>query len=558
MGVVSSNFKASVTFGGVVSNSFKSSTATLMKSIQGAEAESAKLAKQQENLTRKIKAGVLAGKDVSRLKRQYEDLGKSIRQATGDEALFNKALKARNLWAKPLKGLGRHTGLTGMGQGVAERLGGIRDKGIVPSMLSTVGGATGGLGALIAGSIGGALAVNAGTAEQVGVARSYGVNLNTFKTWDALGKQMGLSGENIGDLGEELANKVGEFKALGKQSSVSDAFQMLGLTSADLSGKTNQEQLALVMERALKVGDEQVARSAVDMIAGGEGNKILTYLKQSGKTYEQLMAAQQKYILTTDEGAEGAVRGQTALSNMWSALSSAAQEVIGTLAGELAPSITQYADEFANWFSTGGKQEMTGGIKGFATSLQDFWSSQLSPVLSSLWQGLQVLAEKIEEWFPSVDTEVRRAKTGEEAYQIGWRESEESQKKYAENRGEDFVFDPGKARQDALVMMQKWEGIKSEQLFERATPLDEIPVKQTSDEKLLSFLNYTQAPAAPTGATQATDLTPRQHNTLNITVQAAPGNDAKATGDIVAGRVFNVLNPLAGGNSIVTPATPGG
>ncbi|PKA32549.1 hypothetical protein CWR41_22775 [Cedecea lapagei] len=64
-----------------------------------------------------------------------------------------------------------------------------------------------------------AIALNAHTAEQTGMARSYGVSTNTFRAWDGIGKQMGLEGESLGDLAEELANKVGEIKSLGEQSS---------------------------------------------------------------------------------------------------------------------------------------------------------------------------------------------------------------------------------------------------------------------------------------------------------------------------------------------------
>ncbi|AYN26402.1 hypothetical protein D8682_04945 [Buttiauxella sp. 3AFRM03] len=562
MGVVSSAFKSTVTFGGVVSSSFKSSQATLIDGIKKTTAESAKLTRQQTELTKKIKAGTAAGKDVSKLQKKYEALGKSISDANADAAKLNRTLKARKVWMTPLAGLSKHTGLTGLATGVAgglsSRFSGIRERGVIPSALSAAGQNAGLFGALTTGLVGGAFAVNASTAEQAGVAKGYGVSLNKFKAWDAVGKQIGMSGEAFGDLAEELSNKIGEYKALGEMSAVSDAFKGLGIAESEISGKTNEEQMAFILNRAAQVKDEQVARSMVDMIMGGEGNKILAFMKLSGRTYEELMSAQEKYILTTKEGEEGAIRGQMAMSSMWTALSSAAQEVTGTLAGELAPSITKYADEFSTWFRTGGKDILVDGITGFATSISDFWTNQLSPVLASLWQGLQALAEKIQEWFPSVDVEVRRAKTGEEAYQIGWRESEESQRKYAENRGEDFVFDPGKARQDALAMMQKWEGIKSEQLFERATPLNERPAPKTADEKLLSFLNDTQAPLSPSGETQTPGITPLQQFPINVTVQSTPGDDAVSTGKKVAGEVFNILNPIAGGNSIMTPASLGG
>lgn len=45
---------------------------------------------------------------------------------------------------------------------------------------------------------------------------------------------------------------------------------------------------------------------------------------------------------------------------------------------------------------------------------------------------------------------------------------------------------------------------------------------------------------------------------ISVTVQAAPGNEPVATGKIVAGEIFNVLNGGVGGSSMMTPASLGG
>lgn len=529
MGVVSSNFKATVTFGGVVSNSFKSSSESLTKGITDAETAVARLTKKQEALAQQIKKGALAGKDVSRLKRQYTELGKSIEEANDDAEKLNRTLRLRQVWTAPMRGA------AGIGR-------------------AGLGAAMSGAGPLLGaatGLVGGALAINATTAEQAGVAQGYGVDLNTFKAWDAVGKQIGMNGEAFGDLAEELANKVGEFKVLGEQSSVSDAFKGLGINSSILTGKTNEEQMALILNQAQKIGDEQVARSMIDMIMGGEGNKILTFMRLSGKTYEQLIAEQQKYILTTKEGEQGAVRGQMALGNLWTAISSASQEVIGVLIGELAPSITKYANEFSNWFRTGGKDILVGGVEGFVAGISDFWTGKLQPVLLALWRGLQILAEKISEWWPTADQELKKTKTGEAAYQIGWRESEVSQRKAAENRGEDFVFSPEQARQDALAMKQRWEEIQTQRLHDRAIPVGESKGQFSVNQR---FMNATQSPSEP--SRPATPV--EQKFPISVTVQAAPGNEPVATGKIVAAEIFNVLRQDSGGSSIMTPASLGG
>ncbi|TDN51117.1 hypothetical protein EC843_104128 [Buttiauxella sp. JUb87] len=537
MGVVSSNFKATVTFGGVVSNSFKSSSKTLTEGITDAEMAVARLTKKQEVLAQKIKKGTLAGKDVSRLKREYTELGKSIEEANRDAEQLNRTLRIRQVLTAPLRGAA----------------------GIGKAGLGAAMSGAGPLFGVATGLVGGALAINATTAEQAGVAKGYGVSLNKFKAWDAVGKQIGMNGEAFGDLAEELSNKIGEFKALGEQSSVSDAFTGLGITSSSLTGKTNEEQMALILNRALEVKDEQVARSMIDMVMGGEGNKILAYMKMSGKTYEELMSAQEKYILTTKKGEEGAVRGQMAMSSMWTALSSAAQEVIGTLAGDLAPSITKYADEFSSWFRTGGKDILVEGISGFATSISDFWESQLKPVLSALWRGLQVLADFIGEYFADYETKFEKANNLTEVGRAAVEEGE----RLAEKQGinwldtDEFVQNFAKKEtarwQAAQITKQSAQQTGMGTAYENYDLNGQERTQNAADSALLNILNDANA-----SKNAERGMPTLQQFPFNITVQAASGDDAMTIGKKVGEAAINVFKLSLGDSGIMTPPTLGG
>lgn len=525
MGVVSSNFKATVTFGGVVSSSFKSSSETLTSGIQDAETAVSRLTKKQEMLSQQIKKGVLAGKDVSKLKRQYTDLSKSIEDATQDAEKLNRALMMRKAWTVPLSG--------------AARMGG--------AGLSAAMGNAGLISGAFTGAVGGFLAINAATAEQAGIAKSYGVNLSTFKAWDSLGKQIGLDGEAMGDLAEELANKVGEFKVLGEQSSVSDAFTGLGLTMKDLAGKTNEQQMALILDRAAKIEDQQVARSMIDMIMGGEGNKILTYMRESGKTYQGLIDAQKKYILTTEEGVQGAVRGQMAFSNLWVAISSASQEVVGVLADELAPSITKYADEFADWFRKDGKEIMVDGVMDFALGIRDFWNGQLQPVLSSLWKGLKALAEFLDKWIDDeYETEFSRTDDEGVIRQLANKEWDR--------------LNPNASMFDLSAMHEK-KAYEDEQVTRKrleistrgTTSLTESTGQFSINQR---FLDATNTPAAPQEPKTFPALI--QRPSITVVVQAADGNNPEKTADIVVNKFLDIFKSDAGGNAMMTPPSLGG
>lgn len=526
MSVISSSLKSTITFGGVVSQSFTRSTKTLDASLKGTERRTADLTRQQQELVKQIAAGVMAGQSVEKLRNRYARLTEQIRETEREQSRLNLSMRMRGAGAATLKG------------------------GLWTGKAALTGGAMGLGGIIAAGS--GALALNAHTAEQRGMARSYGVSTNTFRAWDGIGKQMGLSGENLGDLAEELANKVGEIKSLGEQSSVTDGLKMMGLNLSDLKGKSNEDQMATVLNRALKMNDEQSARSAVDMIMGGEANKIAAWMRMSGKTYEELMAVQKRYILTTEDSDEAAAKGQFALSNLWVSVSTAAQSVLGTLAGELAPSITKYADDFSGWFAHGGRELLVSRLMTFGSGISDFWTNSLQPVLKSLWRGLEVLADFIGDHFADYDTKFSRTQDEAVIRQL----ADEEWDRMNPDASIFSLDDMTKKREfeDAEVERKKRilnsEKIASDAQISKARDIRDYARPESRDSAFLGLLKPENTPKAP--------VTPlRQSNNLSVTVITQPGADAQQIGDAVGAKVFDVFAPTAGAG-MYTPASLGG
>lgn len=377
MGVISQNMKASISFGGNIDASWGRSTEGLNKGLKTVGKQSEKLVKQQRDLADQIKKTKMAGKDISGLKKDYAGVTREIKKAEAAQEALNRDLQkaerlkrfgsmGRGMFGKSL-GIARGTMMSGLGIGGA---------GIVGTALSSV----------IAPAT-----LNRQTAENMGKATSYGVGIETYSAWDGLAKQMGMNGENIGDLAEELKNKVGEYKSLGKMSSLEDAFSMMGFGSKAFKGLDNEQQMAKVFERALKMQDEQKAASAVDMLMGGEANKILTYMRATGKSYQQLMDEQKRYNLVTKEGAEGARQGNIAYSNLNTVLTSGAQEIAGVLGKELAPEVTKLADDLSSWLKGGG-------IKQVSSAIQHEWLPKLKMFGEGLYLTGQIafaLAKKL-------------------------------------------------------------------------------------------------------------------------------------------------------------------
>ena len=343
MAGLSQNLKAVITFGGSIDSSWSRSANSLQKSLKDVGKQSEKLTKDQAKLAAEIKRAKLAGHSLGDLKRRYSDVSREIRKTEAEQQKLNQQMQKTQRLAA-FKGAGK--GLFRRGLGMAGQLGGMVAPGLV------IGG--GGVVASALGTLIAPAATNAETARRAGVAKSYGVDIPTFDAWDTLAKQYDMNGENIGDLFEEYLHKAGEYKQNGKQGSLQDAFETLGFKAGDFAGLSDMAQFEKIVERALSMQDESKASFALDSLFGGEASKLLMLLKQSGKSYRDLMDEQRRYNLVTKEGAEGAMEGNRAITSLRTVFSSAVAEISGQLGNELAPDIRRLTDDMAEWFKGGG------------------------------------------------------------------------------------------------------------------------------------------------------------------------------------------------------------
>lgn len=366
MGGISQNLKAVITFGGNLDNSWKRSADGLQKSLKDVGKQSERLTKDQTRLAAEIKRVKLAGESLGDLKRRYTDVSREIRKTEAEQQKLNVQMqKAQRIQA--FKGAGK--GLFRRGLGIAGQVGGMFGSGLA------IGG--GGVVASALGTLIAPAATNAETATRTNVAKSYGVDVATFNAWDSLAKQYDMNAENIGDLFEEYLHKSGEYKQNGKQGSLQDAFETLGFKAGDFAGLSDMAQFDKIVERALSLQDESKASFALDSLFGGEASKLLMLIKQSGRSYRDLMDEQRRYNLVTKEGADGAVAGNQVINNLRTVFSSAVAEISGQLGNELAPDIRNLTNDLADWFKGGG-------IKRIVTFLRN----DLYPGVLSFGQGV--------------------------------------------------------------------------------------------------------------------------------------------------------------------------
>lgn len=315
------------------------------------------------------------GKSLSRVA-QMSSLGAVSKQAKGVRSNLTRLVAPLGRVSRKLKQLGQDAKLDKVAA----------DLGNLGGALKSVGAKASIMGAGVAGAFWGMDAVSKGVAEQTALAQSVGVSSKALSAWAGMAKGMGFEADNVADLVEEMNNKIGESKGLGEVTTpVKEGLQMLGLEFDKIANMNPEEQFRAIAEAAISQKDAQVAASAMDMISGGEGNKLISLWrvmsKESGKAFQDLEAEYRKLNLQTDAGRSGNVEWANTSKKLFTMLGSGVQEIAGIIGSHLIP----VAKEFMGWL-VDNFEGIRNATKDFAGSLpKDF--DELKDSFKSLWEG---------------------------------------------------------------------------------------------------------------------------------------------------------------------------
>lgn len=560
------NLKTTINFGARIDSSFTGATGSLNQALKGigtetarnralqtawgqqmtrslsaAAGETEKLTRAQDSLKKSIQEAALAGRDTARLKKRYAEVSKELEKATRVQNRLTDAMKREiNVAERAEKVEQRRARMrNGLRAGSAMALRGSgRVIGAAGSGLMTVGNwASAGLAAGATAAIASPIMLNEKTAEELGQARGYGMGIEKYKAGGALAAQFGLNAENFGDLSEEGTNKIWEE---GNEKTLNPMLKQLGLTKGVLQRMGREKAFDLLMQKLSSMKDGAAAASLADQLMGAESNKILTGLHAVGKTYNQAMEEAKRYNLLTQEGAEGAMRANTAVNRLWGVAESGMQDTVGKITRELVPSIDDASEGMAKWIKdiqprvTGavidwlnpddkgrtGPQRLWDGMVKFGQSVET-----VSDVIMAVAGRLKWLIPDARENQRDVLSSLARTgsvdiarQTAQRNGQAEWFEEQlkanpelpaEVKKAFTDSRG--ILFDDDKA-------------------FEQS--LQDILKKHASTSSA-SSLSYAEGaiPAAPY------HLQPQQtiHNSPNvsITVNAAPGQNPEDVGKSV-------------------------
>ncbi len=359
-----------VSLGGTVDSSLGNLTRSFEQSVSLMSRETRNLTIQQERLRSRIQQAVLAGRNVSSLTQEYQRLSRRISEAADETARLERLTQRSENASRRLE--------------LSGRAGAYAATGIVAS------------GAAITGLM---TYTNQKTTEEEGIAKSYDMSLQQYKLWDGIMKQMGdgFDGTKAGDLIEELSNKVGEFGTQG-MTKYKDALSSLNLDPFDLDKMTSYDRFMTIMKQLDNVKDKAKGQFAADEIFGGDGNRIYTFLKNSGMSIDEIVKKQEKLNLLTDKGSQGALIFGKAILSVKSVFGSALQEIAGIMGKDISPVLEKTAIDFSNWFSDKkNKAQLVSDVKSFGLTLLD-----ISNGIVNVTKNVNAVAEQFGGWGTSI------------------------------------------------------------------------------------------------------------------------------------------------------------
>ncbi len=383
-------FSAVVEIGGAVKDSFRSSIKVLGGDLSGV-GDAVRDAKQKLDLlgnydpdgVRKLGKEYRALKrDALKLRKEHEASAKPTKKMAAQlaraDAAADKAGKAYNSSREKLNDMGeslqkagvKTSNLTGEHRRLSaelakakhnmDRLNRAVDAG--GKMKGQIGDAARvGVGvAAGVGVIGAAVTMaNKATGEQVALARSLSMSADSLQAWGGVAKEAGFEIDNVGDLVEEMNNKIGESAGLEEITPVKESLEMLGLSFEEIKDLKPEEQFRRIAKAIKEMPDDQQAVAAADILMGGEANKFFGYLRSRKEGVDEILAQQKRLNVLSDEGRAGAAAYNTAFSRMTTVVGSVAAEVSGLIGGALAPLVDEYGPKLADWVKS-HKEDLIG------------------------------------------------------------------------------------------------------------------------------------------------------------------------------------------------------
>ena len=297
--------------------------------------------------TKKLRA------EFERARRKADKTAKAYNSQKGQLVILNHELKKAGVNTRDLEGeFDRLSQEAARAERRMKAMRGVMEAD-VGGAFRTAAGAVARFGAVVGagvGAVGAAVTMsNRLTAGQEALAQALGVSSEGFAAWGGLAREAGFDADHVGDLIEELNNKLGESAGLEEITPVTESLQILGLRFEELRDLAPEEQFRRVAEAVKGLGDHAQAVSAADILMGGEANKFFGYLRSRKEGVDELLSQQKRLNVLSAEGRAGAQAYNTAFARFSTVVASTGQEIAGLVGGALAPVVEEWGPRLADW-----------------------------------------------------------------------------------------------------------------------------------------------------------------------------------------------------------------
>jgi hypothetical protein len=215
----------------------------------------------------------------------------------------------------------------------------------VGSITDTFKAVTLAIGAATAALTAAIVVTNKQTAEMANLAKSVKVSTEFLLAMGGVVAEIGMTTDNVVDLIEEMNNKFGEKKGLKELTAVEEATKLLKLDFEDIRKLEPEKQFIKILDAAKKLEDQQQAVSAIDMLLGGEGNKITGFLQTIDGSMQDIIGRRLELNFLSQKGIDQAVK----FNSLWGETKGVIGSVWAQFSGLTGGALTPLLEKFTAW-----------------------------------------------------------------------------------------------------------------------------------------------------------------------------------------------------------------
>jgi len=211
---------------------------------------------------------------------------------------------------------------------------------------------------------------NKQTAVNTNLARSFGISAEATETWGFMLSAIGLEATAVTRLMKDMSVRIGQAAAgIGSAQTIKDAAKAINLEFDTLRKMKPEEQYMAILQAAKDTTDQSVAMAAAQQLGGRQASMIVGYLRTQQGTVEEILEAQARINVQTEEGRMGALRFFYAWDDVGNAISSIKALFSGLVGEGIAPVL----EEFNAWVRANRdliRVEIKKWVEGFLSVLK--------------------------------------------------------------------------------------------------------------------------------------------------------------------------------------------